>query len=148
MKNRIRLTESQLNKVIRESVRKVLSTLKESQEQPQPINDNSENYYNNKYRIFLWPGSGYMTVPFDVFANHEEEALEIVVAYIEQNPSYHFLLADDAEQKYVDEEFNGDREEAGNDPVYEETFWYIDGTMEGAKQPHYLWGENIRIKRL
>lgn len=144
-KNRIRLTESQLNRIIRESLNKVL---RESNDDFDPINDNSENYYNNRYRLFLWPGSGYGLFPFDVYANHEEEALEIVTAYIDQNDEYHYLLADDAEQRFVDEEFNGDREEAENDNSYQETFFYVDATMEGADEPHYLWRQELKIKRL
>lgn len=138
--------ESQLNRIVRKSLNKVL---RESYEESfEPINDNSDNYYNNRYRISLWPGSGYGLVPFDVFANHEQEALDIVTAYIEQNERYHQLFADDAEQAYIDAEFNGDREAAAEDAEYNESFYYVDATMEGANEPHYLWAENLKIRQL
>lgn len=146
MKQKIILTEGQLRNIVKATIKLII---KESYEDFQPINGNNEDdYYRNKYRVYLWNGKGYILTPFDVYANNEEEALEIVVAYIDKEGDKYNLFADEEEQSYVDEEYNGNREEAEYDPMYQESFFYVDGTMEGAEQPHYIRCENLKIERL
>ena len=146
MKRRIRLTESQLHSIIRESVKQLI---REEIDNFSPINgDNEDGYYRSRYRVSLWNGKGYGLTPFDVFANNEGEALEIVVAHIDNEGDKYNLFADDEEQEFIDDEYNGNREEAEEDPTYLESFLYVDATMEGARQPHYIWAQNASIKRL
>ena len=146
MKRRIRLTESQLHHIIRESVKQFI---KEEIDNFSPINgDNEDGYYRSRYRVSLWNGIGYGLTPFDVFANNESEALDIVVTYLDNEGDKYNLFADDEEQEFIDHEYKGNREEAEEDPIYQESFLYVDATREGARQPHYIWEQNLSIERL
>lgn len=89
------------------------------------VNTNDNNYYDRHYNVFLWCGCGYFLQGFDVYANCEEEALEIVVAYCDNNNLRAYLI----DVNDITEE-----EEDGN-------YIYIDATMQDATQPYYIYNE-------
>ena len=88
---------------------------------------NSESDGDKLYIVKLWWGSGYMTDNYNAWAFSEEEALNYVVAYIEKHDP-ELLKATD---EYAQED--------------EDSFIYVDATMEGADEPHYVWAENLAI---
>ena len=49
------------------------------------VNSDQEEYYNKCYIVRIWSGSGYILPAYKVYANNEEEALEITVAWLEKN---------------------------------------------------------------
>lgn len=88
------------------------------------VNTNDNNYYDRHYNVFLWCGCGYSLQGFDVYANCEEEAIEIVVAYCDNNNLHAFLI----DTKDVEDEEDGN-------------YIYIDATMQGATKPYYIYNE-------
>lgn len=84
-----------------------------------------------EYNVYLWSGIGYTLDKFTTEASHEEEALEQVVAMLDLSGHNH-LFFDDCED--VEE-----MEEQG-------LVLYIDATMCGAKKPHYIDAQNLRIE--
>lgn len=88
------------------------------------VNPNEKNYYGEHYNIFLWCGCGYSLQGFDVYANNIDEALEIVVAYCDNNNLHGFLIdVEDVEDEEDDQ------------------YIYIDATMNGATKPYYIYSE-------
>ena len=86
------------------------------------------------YVVKLWCGSGYMLDLFVVYADDEEEALERLVAYLEKTKQDCFFVDDWADELSEEEmDYEG---------------LYIDATMEGARQPHYLRAENLAMKAI
>lgn len=83
-----------------------------------------------KYEVGLWCGSGYQLTTFEVDADCEESALEKAIVQAE-NESLFGLFFDE----YDDLE---KLEELGE-------VLYVDATMEGASQPHYVDATNLRI---
>lgn len=99
------------------------------------INSDQQEYYGKCYVVRIWPGSGYLLPAYKVYANHEEEALEIVVAWLEKNEPN--MLQDD--------NYNEALQDGEDENELETVFLYVDATMEGASQPHYIYSENLRI---
>lgn len=89
-----------------------------------------DRFGEDKFVVYLWPFAGYQMIPFEVEANHEEEALEKAVAKAEEEGNYS-VFADDVE-------------DAENHP---DLYMYVDATMEGASQPHYVDAQNLRIEK-
>ena len=85
-----------------------------------------------KYNVYLWCGSGYQTDVITVEADCEEQAVERAVVEAEMNRPY--LFFDDCENLEQ-------MEEQGE-------VLYIDATMEGAQQPHYIDATNLRIEEV
>lgn len=156
MKKRIRLTESDLHRIVKESVNKILS----EEFRKRKLNEvsgwdleeddvnwvNDENDGNKAFLVGLWPGSGYLLVHYGVYSfGGEEEALEKVVAWVEENQPD--MLADEDYHNAVKEmvEDDGMTEEEAREEL-DGTFLYIDGTRYGASEPHYIYLENLKIK--
>ena len=91
------------------------------------------------FEVGIWQGSGYLVDLFIAYADSEEEALEYVVAYIEQN-NMQRLLADNLAEGLLSE---GEDEE-----LLDMYVMYVDATMVGADCPHYIRRENLRIRRV
>lgn len=95
------------------------------------ITKDNKRYYDNRYHVFLWCGSGYSLQGFDVLANNIEEALEIVVAYCDNNNLHKYLI--EVEEIYkLQEELQEE---------LDDQYIYIDATMEGASKPYYIYSE-------
>lgn len=141
-----------MKRIIKESVKKVL---KESEiEIPDDIpvvNPEAKSEGYPLYCVGLWWGSGYYLDRYCAYANCEEAALGLVVAYIEKTEPETLKASDACAEDYLselEEEQGCSREEAEKLPEFYETFFYWDATMEGANKPHYLWHENFRIERV
>ena len=99
---------------------------------------NSKDCGTYLYKVSLWCGCGYTTCSFNVYAFHEEEVLEYVLAYLERI-EYDGLFFTEEE---VDE-MNLDIIEK------EEMFIYIDPTMtDPSARPAYILAENAGIENL
>lgn len=92
------------------------------------VNENEDTFYEHCYNVYLWAGVGYQLQGFRVFANYDEQALEIVVAYCEKKGMYGFLInCKDLEES--------------------DDYIYIDATMEGATQPYFIYDE-LKIEEI
>ena len=150
----IRLTESDLHRMIMNCVGNIMESRKRKlnevigwdleEDDVNWVND--ENDGDEAYLVGLWPGSGYLLVHYGVYSfRGEEEALEKVVAWVEENQPD--MLADEDYHNAVKDlvEYDGMNEEEAREEL-ENTFLYIDATRYGASEPHYIYYENIKIK--
>lgn len=150
-RKQVRLTESQLHRVIAESVMRTLKEIKNGWELEDDditlVNDDSMS--DKLYIVKLWWGSGYQQDCYNAFANSAEEALEIVVAYIEQHNPEWLAAADENAEALKKELLEGNPEMDEYDveelPEFAEMFQYVDATREGADSPHYIYSENLHI---
>lgn len=87
-----------------------------------------------KYNVHLWCGAGYQLTSFNgIEAEHAEQALEIAVTQAEEK-GLKGLFWDECEDL-------AELEEQG-------LVLYVDATLEGAKEPHYVDLTNLRIEEL
>ena len=94
---------------------------------------NSESDGDKLYIVKLWWGSGYMMDCYNAYAFAPDEALNYVVAYIEKNSPETLAAVDENAMENQD------------DPYFDETYEYVDATMEGASEPHYVYRENLTV---
>jgi len=116
---------------------------------------NSESDGDKLYIVKLWWGSGYQLDCYNAYAFNEEEALNYVVAYIEKHDPETLEAADECAKNLLDEieQDHISATEMGYDddfypedtPEFQEAFIWVDATMEGAEQAHYIWAENLTI---
>ncbi len=99
------------------------------------------------YLIQIWSGKGYILSPFVVFADDEESALERTVAYCEKNDFPDLIQDEDVESYKKELESEGKSEEEIEDEI-SKTYLYVDPTMEGGDEPHYLYIENLHLKKI
>lgn len=105
--------------VIEDSKEKGLYTESEDEEIV-VINPDDKNFYDKLYKIFLYSGVGVSGVTYKVYADYEEQALEIAVAYAEDNAPG---VLTDVEEVLEDEE---------------SMYIYVDATEYGASRPYYI----------
>ena len=121
------------------------------------INPDDKDYYDNKlFKVGIWPGAGYQLATFKVYANSEEEALNLVVANAEINApgllmsiqEIEDLIAEDYQEEY--NEFISENPESDDFTFATEylNYIYVDATMEGASQPYFVTGDNLVIEEL
>lgn len=107
------------DEVIEDSKEKGLYTESEDEQVP-IINPDDKDFYDKLYKIFLYSGVGVSGVTYKVYADYEEQALEIAVAYAEDNApgvlTDVYEISEDEEPMYI----------------------YVDATEYGASQPHYI----------
>ena len=94
---------------------------------------NTESDGDKLYIVKLWWGSGYMTDNYNAYAFAPDEALNYVVAYIEKHNPETLAAVDENAMENQD------------DPYFDETYEYVDATMEGASDTHYVYRENLTI---
>lgn len=148
MKTKKTITESQLRKMVVEAINEI-NGWKLEEEDITPVN--TENDGRFRFLIKLWWGSGYIMDCYSAYAQHEEEALYYVVAWIEQNHPEYLKTVDNNAQEFLQElaqENNlEDVYEAEELPEFTEEYIYVDATMEGAQQPHYIYSENLQVTK-
>ena len=121
------------------------------------INPEDKDYYDGKfYMVGLYPGAGVELATFYVYAGCEEEALELVVAYLDMQPTESNLLYTTEEiENYISESFADEFQEYMQDNPDADTFqfatdylgyFYVDATMHGASQPYFVEGNNLRVE--
>ena len=71
------------------------------------INPEDKEYYDGKfYMVGIYPGAGVELATFYVYASCKEEALELVVAYLDMQPTESNLLyTTDEIEDYISESF-------------------------------------------
>lgn len=148
MRKRIRLSESSLKRLIKKYLNEALS-YEELQEKydyvlfEEPL---------EKYAVvYLYPGYGPSYITFAVEAHDEETAFEKVVAYCQNNGLTKYLVSQQEADRMVIEYLEDEGmsateyyEEHGSfDELYEESsLIYIDPTMEGGKEPCFIWNQS------
>ena len=121
------------------------------------INPEDKDYYNGKFYMFgLYPGAGAELATFYVYAGCKEEALELVVAYLDMQPTESNLLYTTEEiENYISESFADEFQEYMQDNPDADTFqfatdylgyFYVDARMHGASQPYFVEGNNLRVE--
>ena len=121
------------------------------------INPEDKDYYDGKfYMVGLYPGAGAELATFYVYAGCKEEALELVVAYLDMQPTESNLLYTTEEiENYISESFADEFQEYMQDNPDADTFqfakdylgyFYVDATMQGASQPYFVEGNNLRVE--
>lgn len=123
------------------------------------INPDDRDYYDGKlYEVDIWPGSGYQSATFKVYAANEQEALELVVADAELNnenllmsiPEMENYIAEDWSEecnKFMQENEDRDADEYTFAEEYL-NYIYVDATMQGASQPYFINGKNLVINEI
>ena len=123
--------------------------LKESDENIPVIN--TEDYGDKLHWIGLWWGSGYILDQYKAYAFNAEEALNYVVAYLEQqDPELLERVDNDAESSLMEiaMEEGISEEEAEETPGFQESYLSVDATTEGARRTHYICAQNLKIVQL
>ena len=123
--------------------------LKESNENIPVVN--TEDYGDKLYLIGLWWGSGYILNQYKAYAFNTEEALNYVVAYLEQlDPELLERVDNYAESSLMEiaMEEGISEEEAEDTPEFQELYMYVDATTEGAQRTHYIFSQNLKIVQL
>ncbi len=147
MKKVVRLTEGELKNMITESVKTVLKEVSGwdlEKDDVTWVNDAESGASDKAWMVRIWPGSGYYLPAFGAYATGEQDALEKVVAYLDQNDNNAYFCDDYVPQLRADLEEEGkDEEEIDNE--INATFCYVDATMDGATEPHYVYWENLSI---
>lgn len=137
---KIYLSESELRSLIKNSVKRIIKEAVESEypeSEVKAVNEDEQDYYNHSYTVELSKG-GYFSNIYQVFANHEPQALEILVAWCESNDPN--ILCDSEYQLSVND--------GATEEELDEQYIYIDGTEYGAKSPHYIDGVHIAINKI
>lgn len=141
MRRIIRLTEQDLHRIIKKTLNEVQGWTLEKDDVTW-VND--EESGDKPYMVRIWPGSGYYLPAFGAYAFNEEHALECVVAYLEKTGNDDFFVDDYIEElrKEMTEE-GYDEEEI--DTEIDSNYLYVDATMEGANEPHYIFSDNLAV---
>ena len=87
--------------------------------------------------------SGYYLPAFGAYASSEEDALEKVVAYLDQEGDDSFFCDDYIGQMREELAEDGYNEEEIDEQI-QEMFCYVDATMDGG-ECHYVFWENLRV---
>ena len=103
------------------------------------INPEDEKWYDKLYQVSFIVGN--YSIDYKVYANDTQQALEQVVAYME-NSGKTGLFADEAVEKIKSDDTKTDGEI--RDEI-ENNYIYVDGTEYGALQPHYIDKINLDI---
>lgn len=91
------------------------------------------------YSVGLWCGCGYHISEYNVYANHEDEALERVLAFVEEHDFVELFYTDD----YIESKL------CLTEAEKDEMFVYVDPTMTDRRAyPAYILAENLKIEKL
>ena len=121
------------------------------------INPEDKEYYDGKfYMVGIYPGAGVELATFYVYASCKEEALELVVAYLDMQPTESNLLyTTDEIEDYISESFADEFQAYMEENPDADTFqfatdylgyFYVDAKMHGASQPYFVEGNNLRVE--
>ena len=129
---RVRLTEGQLHRIIRHAVNEAIGDDK--------ITNVDGSGGHAKFKVeFYHRGYHRPWLEYIINADDKEKALDIVVAYLDNHHDYSLFVDIDIEG-WSDEEIE-EMEDYGK-------LMYVDATMYGAKEPHYIWAKNVKIEEI
>lgn len=100
-----------------------------------------------QYVVELWPGQGYAMYGMRVYADHIETALEYVVAFLDKENDNYFFCDDEVYRVQEELEKEGKTETEIEDEI-EDFAIYVDATEFGASETHYIWADNLRIRKV
>ncbi len=144
MKRTVRLRESELRQMISESVKRILNEVSGwSLEKSDVTWVNNEDNGGYAWMVRIWPGSGYILPAFGAFGFSEDDALEKVVAYLDQEGDDSYFADEYVEQMREELAQEGKDEEEINNEI-NNTFYYVDSTMDGG-DCHYVFLENLNV---
>lgn len=101
--------------------------------------------------VYLYPGYGASFITFAVEGEDEESPFEKVVAYCQNNGLTKYLVSQNEADRIAKEDIEDMgmsvveyyEEHGGFDELYEEnSLMYIDPTMEGGKEPCFIWNQS------
>lgn len=146
MKRTIRLKESELRRMISESVRRALNEVQGwtlEKEDVTWVNDAEDGASDKAWMVRLWRQRILSLPAFGAYASCEEDALEKVVAYLDKEGDDSFFCDEYVEQMKKELAQEGkDEEEIWGE--IDEQFCYVDATMDGG-ECHYVFWENLAI---
>lgn len=114
-----------------------------------PLLNEPDSQNDTLWKVVLWSGTGYAADPYLFYApkDFSEWQLEVLVAALDKNG-----ITDYYEDDYywnnpdIDEELEQSNFEDVYDLMDAYNDIYVDGTTEGANEPHVLRGENLKIE--
>ena len=110
---------------------------------------NDKSCGDTLYLVKLWWGTFWIE-HYAAYANSAEEALNYVVAYLEKTSPRLLERTDLGAEELIDDLIEDGtaktRDEAYNTPEFQESYTYVDATMEGADEPHYVYSENLAVE--
>lgn len=139
------LAES-FRRMVKESVRRALNEVSGwtlEKDDVTWVNDAESGASDKAWMVRLWPGSGYYLPAFGAYASSEDDALEKVVAYLDQEGDDSFFCDDYVEQMKEELAQEGKDEEEIREEI-DEQFCYVDSTMDGG-ECHYVFWENLEV---
>ena len=114
-----------------------------------PLLNEPDSQNDTLWKVVLWSGTGYAADPYLFYApkDFSEQILEVLVAALDKNG-----ITDYYEDDYywnnpeIDEELEQSNREDVYDLMDAYNDIYIDGTIEGANEPHVLHGADLKIE--
>lgn len=138
--------ESELNEMISKIVKRTLNEVSGwtlEKDDVAWVNDAESGASDKAWMVRLWSGSGYYLPAFGAYATSEEDALEKVVAYLDQEGDDSFFCDDYVEQMKEELAQEGKDDEDIWQEI-DEQFCYVDSTMDGGGCHYVLW-ENLAV---
>ena len=146
MGRKIKINEADLRGMIRESVKRALSEVRGWELEKDDVTwVNGEESGGKPWMVRIWPGAGYYLPAWGAYAHDEEEALCYVVAYMEKEFGGGKYFVDDEVEMERYEMERGGMDPEDIDMKIDEWALYVDATMEGAEEPHYIFSENLSV---
>ena len=99
------------------------------------------------YGVKIWCGKGQLLDLFKAYADSEENAIEKVVAYLDNKGKTNLFVDEAVEEERKKMEEEGKPYDEIEDDIDTWAYW-VDATNEGAKEPHYIYIENLGVKEL
>lgn len=152
MKNKIRLTESGLRKIIKKYLNEAFSYEELKDKYDFVLFDEPLEHY---CVVTITIGSYFKGTTFAIDANDEETALEKVVAFIQNNDLLALTVPQEEAEKWAKEELENKgidateyiKQHDNYDDIYEKlNLYYVDPTMEGGKEPCFLELDYLNIE--
>lgn len=114
-----------------------------------PLLNEPDSQNDTLWKVVLWSGTGYAADPYLFYApkDFSEWQFEVLVAALDKNG-----ITDYYEDDYywnnpdINEELEQSNFEDVDDLMDAYNDIYVDGTTEGASEPHVLRGENLKIE--
>lgn len=132
------LSESNMNALIKRTIKQVLRETVENGGRCPGAED--------EFEVSMWNLSTRTLDPIVVCADDEDDAIYQAVAQLDQDENYEYFMDDIIESARTNMEQEGwSEEEIDNELNGDDSVAYIDATPYGAKEPHYIRIDNLRV---